>query len=61
MSVLLACRTMTAQKFIPVEMLSCTRLRELALQDCKSLRLSPVLGELLSLRRLAVRGNNMRR
>lgn len=38
-----------AEKFVPVEMLGCTALRQLSFLDCEGLVISPVIGELMSL------------
>lgn len=38
-----------AEKFVPLEMLGCTALRQLSFLGCEGLVVSPVIGELLSL------------
>ncbi len=43
-----------AQSFVPIELLSCTRLRHLSFSYCQGLYLPPVVGELLSLETLRV-------
>ena len=35
--------------FLPLELLGCRRLREIAFLECRSVEISPVLGELPSL------------
>ncbi|BDA44031.1 probable leucine-rich repeat-containing protein 7 [Coccomyxa sp. Obi] len=49
-----------AEKFVPLEMLGCTSLRQLSFFGCKGLVVSPVIGELMSLQSLTVHGTNMR-
>ena len=36
-----------AQSFVPIELLSCTRLRHLSFTGCQGLFLPPVVGELI--------------
>ena len=39
-------RINVASGFLPLELLGCTQLREIAFLECKSVEISPVLGEL---------------
>ena len=39
-------RINVASGFLPLELLGCTKLREIAFLECKSVEISPVLGEL---------------
>ena len=48
------CRRQVAQSFVPIELLSCTRLRHLSFSGCQGLFLPPVVGELISLQSLRV-------
>ena len=48
------CRRQVAQSFVPIELLSCTRLRHLSFIGCQGLFLPPVVGELISLQSLRV-------
>ena len=48
------CRRQVAQSFVPIELLSCTRLRHLSFTGCQGLFLPPVVGELISLQSLRV-------
>lgn len=48
------CRRQLAQHFVPIELLSCTRLRHLSFIGCQGLFLPPVIGELISLETLRV-------
>lgn len=48
-----------AQSFVPVQLLSCTRLRHLSFIGCQGLFLPPVVGELISLQSLRVNGTDL--
>ena len=48
------CRRQVAQSFVPIELLSCTRLRHLSFIGCQGLFLPPVVGELISMQSLRV-------
>ncbi len=43
-----------AQGFVPIELLSCTRLKHLSFIGCQGLFLPPVVGELVALESLTV-------
>ena len=50
----LGCRRQVAQGFVPIELLSCTRLKHLCFIRCQGLFLPPVVGELIALESLTV-------
>ena len=43
------CRINVSSGFLPLELLGCAKLREISFLECKSVEISPVLGELPAL------------